>query len=970
MPQYEMGLRDYWRILRKRKLAVILTCLATGGLTFYLTQHVFIEPPTYSATTEISVSAAEVADQAPVFPVRIPREAKLIKSQMLLRKVVWAVEHYPFNVEPSAPPATPASTPRSEEELLRRELFKALAPPTRVAKTRMLVTLFRARPGDLTVKRISDIADAQQRAVIAANKKGTTPAERTAALAQAQSKASMFVYDDPKLLETIIAQFQSRMTVEYDERTSSFKAELETAAPGFDVEAAGRGSEAAVHLAETVASVYKTYAEWRARRTITREIERIDARIAGHKSRREQWEQERRALQVQIEEKTASAEFQSAQSALRAATDKLNRLKRYMNQLQNHLAERTAIKQKPAKDKIYPPMPAPAEIRDSHIQQIYSSSIALENQKNDKLEFYKPGSFVVTALDDKIGRKAKELQTVVQSSMDNAQQSANDATALFKASKSKLPTQELAAVEDLNQKINYEVRDIAALNARRSRLSLFQQGMKVEIISPPGTPEELGQASAVAKTAIGALMGLIIGVVIAVLWETFDLTIGTIEEVESFLGTRVLGVVPHVEADKLAAEIRADDPEGEAETSDAELQQRAMLVTLYDPKSVSAEAFRHVRTTLDFATQQVAPGAKVFLITSATLYEGKTVTAANLAVVMAQNGKRTCLVECDMRRPQLHRVFGLNRRPGLYDVFIGKLGWREARKTLSDLLMGRIGMEIAVGTPGLENLSILTCGTVPPNPVELLDSAETRRFFAELREAFDVVIIDSPPILPVPDAAVLSPFADGAILVYRAGSAPRTILGRAKTQLESVDMSLMGVVLNDLRPAAGEISATYPYKGYARKAYALPEEHAAPRIAVAPAETVIDRAGETAEDRAIRKVDMLLAQNKPEQAVEAAYAAVRALPQSISVRLQLAKACAASMRTLEAQAELIQVLDMDPRNERALQRLAEMARDAGLEREALRWYEEILEFAPENAEATARAEEIRRLVTDADTGSV
>jgi capsular exopolysaccharide synthesis family protein len=354
---------------------------------------------------------------------------------------------------------------------------------------------------------------------------------------------------------------------------------------------------------------------------------------------------------------------------------------------------------------------------------------------------------------------------------------------------------------------------------------------------------------------------------------------------------------------------------------------------------------------------QQKPGAKVFLTTSGTLYEGKTVVAANLAVVMAQNGKRTCLVECDLRRPQLHRVFGISRRPGLHDVFIGKMDWREAEKSLSDLLLGKIGMDAAVGSPGLENLSLLTCGTVPPNPVELLGSAETRQLFTELREAFDVVIVDSPPILPVADAAVVSPLTDGAILVYRAGSSPRTILSRAKAQLESVDSHLFGVVLNDLRPAAGEISATYPYKGYARRAYALPEEQAAPRVTV-PGEGATDRASENAEDQAIRKVDLLLSRSEVDQAVRTAHDAAQALPQSISIRLQLARAYQAGSRTREAQAELLNIIEMDPRNSEALERLGEMALDAGLEREALRWYEEILEFDPDNERARQRVDEV------------
>jgi capsular exopolysaccharide synthesis family protein len=427
-------------------------------------------------------------------------------------------------------------------------------------------------------------------------------------------------------------------------------------------------------------------------------------------------------------------------------------------------------------------------------------------------------------------------------------------------------------------------------------------------------------------------------------------------------------VVPHIEADKVAADIRRRNPDTEAETSDAELQQRAALVTLYDPKSVPAESFRHIRTALDFSRKQTGPEAKVFLITSATLYEGKTTVAANLAVAMAQKGKRTCLLECDLRRPQLHRLLGLGRRPGLHDIFIGKMTWREATKSLSDFILGQIGMEVTVSVPGLENLSVITCGAVPPNPVELLDSDETRRLFEELRAAFDIVIVDSPPVLPVADAAVLSPYTDGTVLVYRAGAAPRTVLGRAKMELESVNAKLLGVVLNDLRPAAGDLTSTYPYKGYARHAYAEHEEAAEPpRIASElDAELAADRAGESNEEQVTRKVDLLLSAGKAESAVETAYEALHEAPQALGIRLALARSYAAAGRTGEAQAELLHVLDLDPRNTAALQRLAEMALDAGLEREALRWTEELLEFDPQNAKVQAQMAELRKRLGEGD----
>ena len=975
MPQYEMGIRDYWRILRKRKLAVILTCLAAGGLTWFLTQHVFRSPPTFSVSSEVSVSAPGLVGFRPIRHINIAQEAKLCKSEMLLRIVLWGIEQHPvYAIDPSLV-LPPAEEPKDGRRELTQKILGAMTPkpgtadPTkRMASTAELAYLF-VQPAAVTaVENIVTAAEKQEEA-LRATRKGS-PAERAEALKGI--RRSDFLYTDKDMREEIVAQLQDRMEAEWDTATGSFKIKIETTAPGFGVEDQKRASDAAVHITETIATVYKAYTEWEGRRAVMREIERIDAEKAEREAERDDLKAKKRAKQDErLEAEKAERALAEARAERDAANEHLHLLRGYLTGkggLTEYTKKYDALKAEidagKEPDQTLDPIPSPPSVGDANILELYRTYVRdIEPRKIKDLKVFKKTSRHIRGLDEEIGFVAKRLEMVVQGLVKVKEAKVQEAENRIQVAE---PTAEEAArlrdkISELDQEIGHVLRNITGLENRRSQLSLFkEQGVKVDIIERPGVPEEVGRARAVAKTAVGALIGLVLGVVIAVLWETFDLTIGTIEEVESFLETRVLGVVPHVEADRLAAEIRARDPDGETESSDAELQQRAMLVTLYDSKSVSAEAFRHIRTTLDFARTQHKAEANVFLVTSATLYEGKTIVAANLAVVTAQNGKRVCLVECDLRRPQLHRVFGLERTPGLYDVFIGKMGWQEARKSLSDFLLGKIGMEAAVAAPGLENLSVITCGTVPPNPVELLGSAEMGRLFQELREAYDVVVVDSPPILPVADAAVISPFVDGAILVYRAGSAPRTILSRAKTQLESVDTHLFGVVLNDLRPAAGEISATYPYKRYVRKAYALPEDQAAPRVhAATSTDMAADRGVQSIEEMAVRRADLLLSQGKVEEAVKVAYEASRAQPQSVAIRLELAKAYVAGGRVGEAQAELIHVLDMDPRNLPAVERLADMALDAGLDSEALRWYEEILEFAPDNAKARARADEIR-----------
>jgi len=962
MAQYEMGLRDYWRIFRKRKVAVIVTCLVTAGLTFLLTQHVFREPPRFSATCELDIRPAEVAGyRSPVSPPNVAQQAKIAKSERLLKRVLAAIETHPFYA--GGRRAEPGETRgrRGEAELEER-LHRALARER--AGTRDLACLFGDQKRNASVARIIDAAKKQEEA--AKELRTKSPKARAAALRTFEH----FLHRDAEMRETLVARMQGNTEVEWDTVTNTFKLTVQAKAPGFSAGEKQRGADAAVRISETIATVYATHAEWESRLSIANEIRRIEGEIEELQRERTKLEDDRRKKQEQIEAATATEEYEEARRGMVSAVDQLNLLQRYQEQVATYLESRAQIDD--ATEGGYPPIPTPIGIQDANILELYRTSTLLEKDKNDKLEFHRADSHVIRALDNKIGRTATQLQQVLVGALENEKHRVEAARRRFDDAKARLPLELRAEVADLTQKIHYITGNITAQTKRANELALFEaQGMRVRINERPGSAEELGRAGAVAKTLVGALVGLVLGMVIAVMLETFDLTIGTIEEVETFLQTRVLGVVPHIEAERVAVDLRERDPEAAAESDEAELLRRAMLVVLYDPKSVPAESFRHIRTSLDFARQQMQPEAKVFLITSATLYEGKTMVAANLAVALAQSGKRTCLVECDLRRPQLHHIFGIDRRPGLYDVFVGKTTWQEARRTLSDFLLGRIGMEAAVGAPGMENLSVLPCGTVPPNPVELLGSDETRRLFRELREAYDAVVVDSPPILPVADAAVLSPLVDGVVLVYRAGAAPRTVLSRAKTELESVGAPLFGVVLNDLRPAGGDVTTTYPYKGYARKPYALAEEQPAPRVAVDLAEeTAIDRAGEKTEDHVLRRIDLCLLQGKVEEAVRAGHEAVRTLPESISVRLELARAYAAAGRVGEAQAELIHVLDFDQRNLQALERLGQMALDGGLEREALRWYEDLLDFDPENATAKERLTDLRARLGEAGSEGV
>ena len=291
--------------------------------------------------------------------------------------------------------------------------------------------------------------------------------------------------------------------------------------------------------------------------------------------------------------------------------------------------------------------------------------------------------------------------------------------------------------------------------------------------------------------ATGMVMGLIIGIVLAFGAEVFDTSMGTIEDVEESLKVPVLGVIPFLgKDDKIREEVKLTS------------QERARdLIMHYDPKSLAAEAFRSLRTNLQFMGLETK--GKSFLITSSFVREGKTLNSINLALSVAQTGERVLLVEADLRKPVIYQNFGLNKEPGLTDFVLGNYHWREVVNNISDVMLGDFEMDDILKTPGLDNLHIINSGTRPPNPSEILSSERFRQFVTEVSGEYDYVFIDAPPILPVADASEIAPVVDGVVLVYTVGKIGRGVLKRAKATLDNVDAKVLGVILNNVKPEVG-----------------------------------------------------------------------------------------------------------------------------------------------------------------------
>jgi non-specific protein-tyrosine kinase len=209
------------------------------------------------------------------------------------------------------------------------------------------------------------------------------------------------------------------------------------------------------------------------------------------------------------------------------------------------------------------------------------------------------------------------------------------------------------------------------------------------------------------------------------------------------------------------------------------------LTAVSDPRSPISEAYRTLRTNLDFASLDQA--LKTLVVTSAEVSEGKSTMLANLAVVSAQAGRRVVLADADLRRPTLHEVFGLDNELGLTTLMMDEAAL--ASPPLRDT--------------GIEGLSVLTSGPLPPNPAELMGSRRMEEVIAVLADEADQVFFDTPPVVAVTDAAVLATKVDGVILVIRAGKTRREYARMAVQRLEQINARLVGTVLTNVQLGAG-----------------------------------------------------------------------------------------------------------------------------------------------------------------------
>lgn len=392
-------------------------------------------------------------------------------------------------------------------------------------------------------------------------------------------------------------------------------------------------------------------------------------------------------------------------------------------------------------------------------QLIEQSPSAPERQQKERRDF--------------VNRQLQEIEKAIDDTNARIQDLKQQLANMFSARQIADTQNQIAALE---QKLNTYQANYAQL------LTFLEGGINtLSVVEPAALPTTPVGPNRSMTVLLAAAIGLLLALGAAFLMDYLDDTLKNPDDIKAATNLSTLGAITVIEG----------------ESPDQK------LVTALHPKSPTAEAYRILRTNLQFSALDNPP--RTLMTTSPNPGEGKSTTLANLGVVMAQQGQRVILVDTDLRRPTLHRFFELPNSVGLTTA----------------LLQANPVADGFVQPTRIENLQVLTSGPLPPNPAELIGSERFKALLEDLKQHADVVLLDSPPVLAVTDAAILARQVDGVLMIVEAGGTRRPLATSAKDALEKVGAKVLGVALNRLRPRG---DGYYYYYYYYHQYYSHDDE--------------------------------------------------------------------------------------------------------------------------------------------------
>jgi uncharacterized protein involved in exopolysaccharide biosynthesis len=645
MAKYDINLRDYWRIIRKRRMIVILSAVFFTIASF-LFSLINTPEPLYTATSAVKVEQATDL------------------TTLLLGTVSWTSWD---NVATQAVIIT--SFPVFEESARQMGLIPENVPSGQIRSTR-------------------------------------------------------------KYLQ-VVNGLKSKIATEQEGNTNII-----------NITATSPNATEAALLANTVAEVYRQNNVNERNKKVRETREFIEKQLGVVESRLQQAEKNLRSYEqstklVAIDAQTTAVidRLVSLENEVAELQQKRLEAKRQLGLLQQFLDGKQSVSQ----EAFYVENPSP------QLAKLTAKFRDLSLRREVLLNDYTEEHPAVDSVDAELFNVLSEMDKELRSMLATMESRLRDLSKRLEAARDQamaIPDSVLILAR-LRRDVEVNGDLLAQLKGKYQEVMIQESGLieEVKVIKPALEPSHpINRPKTLLNTVTGGIIGLVVGLVLALIVETMDTSLGTIEDVEEILGIPVLGVIPSIEEFAV----------GEKGEDDAKTKV-GPLVTHFAPRSPVSEAYRSLRTNLQFI--RTDKKAKAYLITSSSLQEGKTYNVVNLSLSLAQAGEKVLLIDGDLRRPTVHRIFGLQRQPGLTDYIVGtgeleprpentvefdmnltfnsvyKInGWEKVTNTIIDLMLGEFGIDDILKTPGLDNLHVINAGQGLLNPAEILRSPRFKEF--------------------------------------------------------------------------------------------------------------------------------------------------------------------------------------------------------------------------------------------------
>jgi len=716
----EIHLRDHLRVLQKRKWMIIALILIP--VIFTLIQG-FTTKPIYrgTATLQINVDNPQIVDLKEVFAINMwatdyyQTQYKILESHSLAKRVIQKMKLWEHPEFLSSPPSP-------------FEKWKSTVQSTLLNSIRSLFSFAGPKPPPSSKSTLDFVEK---------------------------------VSEDEKEVP-LVGQFISRLKIEPIKESRLVKVHFDSYSPELSTRVPNLLAKEFIQMnLESRLDTKEQAKEW-----LTKQLEE---------------------LRFRVESSDEALQKFGSQNDIFSLDDKENITLNRLNELNEALAKsesermaKEAIYKQISSEKGFKAVALPSILENKLIQELKQNYIQLETQYTKLSETFKPHHPEIIRLKNQMEtvEKSLNLETAkIIAGMKNEYESSLRKESLIRNAFAEQKHQAMAMQQ---KSIQYNILKREAETNKELYKNLLQRvkelgisagfhGSNIQIVDYSEKPKGPYKPYHQRKVLLAAVIGLFLGIGFTFLLEYFDNTVKTPEEVDQRFQLPFLGSVPEISCEK------------RNQLSERKSSSRPFLpvelVMCNQPRSILAEAYRNIRTSLLLSFSERPP--QRILVTSPSPLQGKTTTLINTAISLSQTGARVLIIDGDMRKPRIHKVFGDRNRLGL-----------------SDCLSGGAELTSVIRKSEIKNIYYIPAGPIPPNPSELLGSALFREMMQVLSQRFDHILIDAPPVLGFADSIVLSSAVDGVILVILFGKTQKMVLQRAKDGLLNANAKILGVVIN------------------------------------------------------------------------------------------------------------------------------------------------------------------------------